>query len=356
MTITEIDEGRAGEFVGKALGDMASTMTVLLATIGDRVGLFQALDGAGPQTAVQVAERAGIDHRYAAEWLAGMTAAGYLDYDPAAETFSLPAEHAPVLAQEGGPVFFAGAWQEIAGALPQLDAIADAFRAGGGVRSADYGPTFWHGLERFTAGWFQNHLLPTWIPAMPAVQALLGQGCDVADVGCGAGQALVTLAQAYPGCRYVGYDLLPANVAQAEKAAIDAGVADRVRFDLLDATAGIPETFDVVFTFDVIHDAADPPALLRSIRHALRDGGRYVCLDINASHRLEDNIGPLGAVFYGFSVLYCMTSSLAAGGAGLGTCGFNEAVARQLGGEAGFTQFKRVPIDNPFNSLYEATP
>jgi SAM-dependent methyltransferase len=356
MTITEINAAKAEAFVGRALGDLASTMTVLLATLGDRVGLFRALDGAGPLTAVRVAERAGIDPRYTAEWLAGMTTCGYLDYDPRAATFTLPAEHAPVLAQEGGPVFFAGAWQEIAGALPHLDAIAEAFRAGGGVAAADYGPTFWHGLERFTAGWFQNHLLPTWIPAMPTVRALLEGGCDVADVGCGAGRALLTLAEAYPNARFVGYDLLAANVAQAERAAADAGVADRVHFEVCDAAAGIPESFDVVFTFDVVHDAADPPALLRSIRQALRDGGRYVCLDINSSHRLEDNIGPLGTVFYGFSVLYCMTSSLAAGGAGLGTCGFNEAVARRLGQEAGFSQFNRVPLDNPFNNLYEATP
>jgi SAM-dependent methyltransferase len=355
VSTSVFDETRAEAFVGKALGDLASTMTVLLATLGDRVGLFRALDGAGPLTPADVARRAGVHPRYAAEWLAGMTAAGYVTYDAGAQTFTLPAEHAPVLAQEGGPVFFAGAWEEIAGALPNLDAIGESFRTGGGVPSSDYGPSFWHGLERFTAGWFENHLLPTWIPAMPGVAALLERGCDAADVGCGAGRALITLARAFPSTRYTGYDVLPANVERARRLAADAGVSDRVRVEALDAAAGIPEQFDLILTFDVVHDAVDPRGLLRAIRRSLREGGRYVCLDINASHRLEENVGPLGAVFYGFSVLYCMTSSLARGGAGLGTCGFNERVARELCLEAGFADFRRVPLDNPFNNLYEAT-
>jgi SAM-dependent methyltransferase len=356
VTTTGIDESKADAFVGKALGDVASTLTVLLATIGDRVGMFRALDGAGPLNAEQVASRAGVNPRYATEWLAGMAAAGYLRYDPQGDSYELPPEHAPVLAHEGGPVFFAGAWQEITGAVPQLDGIAEAFRVGGGVPASEYGPTFWQGIERFTNGWFANQLLPIWIPAMPRVQDLLERGCDVADVGCGAGRALITLAQAYPTCRYVGYDQLDSNVARAEKLAADAGVADRVRFVAADVTPGLPDKFDVVFTFDVIHDAVDPVGLLRAIRQSLRPDGRYVCLDINASDRVEENIGPLGTVFYGFSMLYCMTTSLAAGGAGLGTCGFNEAVATKLGREAGFSAFQRVPIENPFNILYEGTP
>lgn len=354
MSTAVIDTARAEAFVGKALGDLAGTMTVLLAAIGDRVGLFRALDGAGPLTVEDVAGRAGVSPRHAAEWLAGMTAAGYLVYDSEARTFTLPAEHAPVLTHEGGPVFFAGAWEEIAGALPHLPAIAESFRTGGGVAPSEYGPTFWQGLERFTAGWFENHLLPTWIPAMPDVEERLERGCDVADVGCGAGRALVTMATAYPRSRYTGYDLLEANVARARTLAAGAGVADRVRFEVLDAAGGIPEQADVVFTFDVVHDAVDPRALLRAIREAIREGGRYVCLDVNASHRLEENVGPLGTVLYGFSILYCMTSSLASGGAGLGTCGFNEHTARELCREAGFSDLRRVPLDNPFNILYEA--
>jgi SAM-dependent methyltransferase len=191
---------------------------------------------------------------------------------------------------------------------------------------------------------------------MPAVARLLEGGADVADVGCGSGRGLITLAEAYPAGRYVGYDAVQVNVDRARQGAAAAGVDDRVRFELADAAAGLPESYDVVFTFDVVHDSADPLGLLTAVRRALRPGGRYVCLDINASDRLEENVGPLGTLFYGFSVLYCMTSSLAVGGAGLGTCGFTESVADDLGRRAGFSAFRRVPVDNPFNILYEALP
>lgn len=357
MTATaSVDQAKAEAFVGKALGDMASTMTVLMATLGDGAGLFAALRDAGGLRADEIAERAGTDRRYTREWLAGMTAAGYIEYDAATECFVLPDEHAPVLADEGGPVFFAGAWQEIAGALPHLDRIRTSLRTGGGVPPAEYGATFWDGLERFTAGWFGNLLLPVWIPAMPAVRSLLERGSRVADVGCGAGRALVALATAYPESRFVGYDAVPRNVERARRHAAEAGVDDRVSFEVRDATMGIPERFDVVFTFDVVHDAADPAGLLTAIRTSLEPGGRYVCLDINASHRLEENVGPLGTVFYGFSLLFCMTSSLGMGGKGLGTCGFTEPVVRVMCADAGFSELRRVPLDNPFNVLYEAVP
>ena len=167
------------------------------------------------------------------------------------------------------------------------------------------------------------------------------------DARCGSGRALVTLARAYPEGRYVGYDAVPANVERARGLAAEAGVDDRVRFEVSDVAAGLPGSFDVVFTFDVLHDAADPLALLRAIRQALRPGGRYVCLDINASDRVEDNVRPLGTIFYGFSVLYCMTSSLAVGGAGLGTCGSNEVIATALGRRAGISAFLPRPPRQP---------
>jgi hypothetical protein len=355
-TTAPVDEAVAEAFVGKALGDLAGMVSVLQAGLGDRLGLFRALADGGPATAEELAARTAITPRYAREWLAGLTAAGYLRYDPQTGTWTVPREHAAVLVQEDGPVFFGGVWEELLGTLPHLDAVAEAFRDGGGVPPDAYGPSFWRGLERFTGTWFANQLLPVWIPAMPTVARLLERGADVADVGCGSGRGLITLAQAYPGGRYVGYDAVQVNVDRARQSAAAAGVDDRVRFELVDAAAGLPETYDVVFTFDVVHDAADPHGLLTAIRRSLRPGGRYVCLDINSSDRLEENIGPLGTLFYGFSVLYCMTSSLALGGAGLGTCGFTESVAAELGRQAGFSTFRRVPVDNPFNILYEAAP
>jgi len=178
-------------------------------------------------------------------------------------------------------------------------------------------------------------------------------GARVADVGCGTGQALIALARAFPAITATGYDVHPPAVERARRAAAAAGVADRVAFQVLDVTAGLPESFDVITTFDVVHDAVDPLGLLRSIRDALRPGGRYLCLEINCSDQAAGNTGPIAALLYGFSILYCMTTSLAEGGEGLGTLGLPEPVLRQLAGKAGFTQVRHVEMDNPFNRLYE---
>lgn len=354
VTAGEPDPARAEAFVGKVLGDVAGHMATRFATIGDRLGLWKDLAAHGPATPAGLAARTGIAERYAHEWLAGCLSAGYVTYDPVSDTYALPPEHEPVLADEAGPVFFGGVLQLIEGLAATLDELYAAFRSGGGVPQASFPDRVYAGISRFTRGWFENHLLQTWIPAMPAVEAKLRAGCDVADVGAGAGEALIKLARAFPASRFTGYDIFPGQVELAREAVAEAGLADRVRMEICDVAGGLPDAFDVITTFDVIHDAIDPAGILQAIHAALRPDGRYVCLDIIASDRVEDHVGPLGTLFYGFSVHYCMTTSLAHGGAGLGTCGFNPAVVQRMCAEAGFRSVRRVDIDNPFNHLYEA--
>jgi SAM-dependent methyltransferase len=214
-------------------------------------------------------------------------------------------------------------------------------------------PDVWAGTSRFTAQWHQNMLVQQWLPLVPDTTAKLRAGARVADVGCGTGQALIALARAFPAITAAGYDVHQPAVERARRAAAEAGLADRISFEVLDAAAGLPESFDVITTFDVVHDAVDPLGLLRSIRDALRPGGTYLCLEINCSDQAADNTGPIAALLYGFSILYCMTTSLAEGGEGLGTLGLPEPVLRQLAGKAGFTQVRYVEMDNPFNRLYE---
>jgi SAM-dependent methyltransferase len=282
-----------------------------------------------------------------------MATAGYLNYDSASGRFNLPLEHAAALAHEGGPFFFGGSYQMLRAMNVVMDQVIQSFRNGGGVPQSAYPDEFWDGLERFSAGWFENLLLQQWIPAMPGVQAKLERGAIVADVGCGRGRALVKLAQAFPQSRYVGFDLFPPTVEQATRNAVKAGVGDRVRFEVRDASRGLWEQFDVITTFDVVHD---PMKLLRSIRAGLKDDGIYICLDSNCSDRLEQNVGPLGAIFHGVSVMHCMTTSLAHGGAGLGTLGFHERRVNDMCQEAGFGSIRKVPLENPFNNLYEIRP
>ncbi len=355
-TQQRIDQAKTNAFVGKVLADTAGLAVTVMSSIGDRLGLFKTLAGLGPATSEELAERAHVNERYAREWLSAMASAGYLEYEAATRRFTLPPEHVPVLAQEGGPVFFGGVQEEMVGLAGPVNQLMQAFRSGGGVPMEAYDPSTWEGVTRFTSGWFENLLVPVWLPAMPEVQANLERGALVADVGCGQGKALIKLAQTYPQSHFVGYDNFAPSIAQATANAQAAGVADRVRFEHRDVSEGLPEQYDVITTFDVVHDAVNPRGLLRAIRNGLRPGGCYVCLEINSSDKREENIGLLGAFFYSCSVLYCMTTSLAHHGEGLGTAGIPEPKMRELSAEAGFSHVRRVPMENPFNILYEITP
>ena len=350
-----VDESAVEAFVGRALGDLGGAMTTLFCALGDRLGLLKALETDGPVNSGDLAARLGLNERYVREWLRGMNAAGYLEYDLDSQQFSLPAEHAPVLAQETGPVFFGGVYQELMGSLAALDQVTDAFRAGGGAPQETYPSDLWEGMERFTASWFENLLLSEWLPAVPEVRAKLEQGAKVADVGCGAGRALIKLAGAFPNSRCSGFDAFGGQLDRARQNAAWAEIGDRVTFERRDvAAAGLPERFDLITTFDVVHDAVDPLALLKAIRAGLEPGGTYLLLEINCADHAHDNQGPIAQVLYGFSVLYCMTSSLAHEGAGLGTCGLPESRIRSLAAEAGFGRVTRV-AENPFNVLYALT-
>jgi SAM-dependent methyltransferase len=353
---SSFDQAKQEAFVGKVLGDTSATMTTILASIGDRLGLFKDLALNNASTSAELAARNGIHERYAREWLGGMANAGYLEYEPATRRFRLPPEHVAALAQENGRFFFGGVYQMIPAMLTVVEQVVEGFRDGGGVHQSAYPPAFWGGLERFSAGWFENLLLQQWIPAIPEVEGKLKRGASLADVGCGRGRAIIKLAQRFPSSRFVGYDVFPPAVEQATERAHAAGFGDRVTFQQLDAAKGIPEQYDVITTFDVVHDAVDPLGLLRAIHQGIRPDGHYVCLDVNCSDKLEENAGPLGAMFHGVSVFYCMTTSLANGGAGLGTLGFHEPKVRELCAAAGFSFVRRVPLEDPFNNLYEIKP
>jgi 2-polyprenyl-3-methyl-5-hydroxy-6-metoxy-1,4-benzoquinol methylase len=352
-TTTDAATDAASAFTGRVLGDTAAVATVVLAALGDRLGLFASLATDGPATSDELAARTGTDERYVREWSAGLIAAGYLERDAVDGRIVLPAAHLPTLAQEAGPTFFGGVYQELVGGIQRFHGVADAFRTGGGVALEDLHEDVWLGTERFTAGWHRNLLVQQWLPLMPEVEARLRAGARVVDVGCGAGRGAVALAKAFPACTVVGYDAHAPVVERARALATEAGVADRVSFAVLDAAEGLPERFDVITTFDVLHDAVDPQRLLTAIHEALTPGGVHVCLEINCADRAEDNVGPIATLLYGFSLLYCMTTSLAHGGAGLGTLGLPAARLRGLAARAGFGRVRHVEMDNPFNNLYE---
>jgi SAM-dependent methyltransferase len=351
-----MDMVRVQSFMNKVLGDLSGAVISVMCTIGDRLGFFKNLAVSGPATSEELASRAGANERYVREWLCAVTSAGYLEYNPDSQRYSLPPEHAMALALEGHPMFMGGVYQHLPGLFRPLNQVIEAFESGGGVPQSAFDDDFRAGMERISAVWFENLLVQQWISALPDVKFKLEQGALVADVGCGGGRALIELAQEFPHSRFVGYDSFGPAVARATANAEKAGVADRVRFEQYDVVNGLPEQYDLITTFDVIHDIANPKAVLEGFRKALLPGGTYMLLEINSSEKLEENVGPIGTMLYGTSVLYCTPTSLANGGEGLGTMGLPEPKVRDLCASAGFGSVRRLPIENPFNILYEVRP
>jgi SAM-dependent methyltransferase len=355
MITQTIDEAKLGAFMERALGDAAGLMASTLAALGDRLGLFESLAD-GPAASDELAAAAAVNERYAREWLRGMRAAGYVELERETGRYTMAPEQAQVLANEGGPAFLGGAFQLIFGYLHTIDRLTEAFRSGGGVPQSAYPADTWQGMGRFSRSFYDNLLVQRWVPMVPGVVQRLEHGARWADVGCGAGLAMIRLAEAFPASTFVGYDNFEGQLELARRAADDAGVSDRVRFELHDAAMGLPETYDVISTFDVVHDATDPTALVSAIRRALDRDGTYVMLEMNSADDPDENTGPLATLLYGVSVLYCMTTSLAHGGEGLGTCGLPEVRVRELCRRAGFGSIERIDLRDPLNSLYVVEP
>ena len=346
------DPERLKEFAKHVFGALSGAMTSAMICLGDRLGLYRSLANDGPADSSELARRTGLSERWVREWLHQQGAARVLEYRGDG-CFALTPEGRAVLADEHHPAFGCGMFASLPDTIAVVERMPEAFASGVGLDYDALGVGGASGVERGFAPWYRALLVPMALPRIEGVVPALERGARVADVGCGAGVALLEMAQAFPNSRYVGYDVFEPSVDRATTNANAAGVADRVSFHQLDASTGLLEPHDVITTFDVIHDAVDPRAMLRSIRKALRPDGVYVCLDINCSDRLEENAGPLGAMFHGFSVFYCMTTSLANGGVGLGTVGLHEPKVRELCAEAGFSSVRRVPLQNPFNNLYE---
>lgn len=342
-------------FMGRVLADMSGAMLGLMGIVGDRLGLFGRL-AAEPATAEELAQRAGIDDRYAREWLHALTCAGYVEHDPDTGRYSLPPEHAMVIAAEGAPTFLGGGYEQLAGFAGAIDRVIAAMSAGGGVSQAQYGSEMHRGMERMSAPWFDHQLVPEWIASIDGVEDRLLEGGLAADIGCGSGRALVALATAFPHVRLTGYDVFGPALARAQDNLRAAGVADRVELVLGDAADGLQGPFDLVTTFDMLHDAARPEQIAAAVRRSLSSDGVWLLVEIAAGETVEDNIGPAGTILYSTSVLFCTPTSIASGAEGLGTMGMPESSVRRLCADAGFAGVERLPVPSPFNAVYVARP
>jgi SAM-dependent methyltransferase len=352
---SDLDLEKAKQVAQTVIGDVATTVHGALCFIGDRMGLFKAMMNAGPLTVNALAAKAGLNERYVKEWLGAMAAARYVEYDDAAQTYLLTSEYAAALADEDSPFFIGSYFQMAQAAVTIAPKVAEAFKTGKGVTQAEYPAGFFESAERNSRTRYVHKLLRKWIPAMPHVVEILKAGGLGADVGCGGGRAAIMIAQAFPQSRFVGYDIHDESIERARRNAQDAGLADRVSFEVADGSRLPERKFDFISTFDVVHDAVDPAGLMSAIRRALKDDGTYLVQEVNVSNDVKDNIRPLGKMVYSVSTLYCMTTSLANGGAGIGTA-MGEPKAHELAAQAGFTRFTRLPINDDFAVLYELRP
>jgi len=275
VTQPTLDMEKAGAFAFKVLGDITAAQMSTLNAVADRLGLWGHLAGGGAATSAEFAARADIAERYAREWLAAMACHGYVGYDDATKRFAMAPEQAAVLADPDSPLYLATVFPMVRSYWANLDRLTEAFRTGGGVPQEHYDADWMCGFERFTRTGFRNNFAQDWVPALPQADAALRAGGAVADIGCGNGQALLFLARGYPDATLVGYDAYPPAVAAANANAEAAGLAERVRYEVCDATKGIPGRFDLITTFDVVHDMARPRPALAEIRRALKPEGTY---------------------------------------------------------------------------------
>ena len=351
----ELNWDRVKKFSAQVSNDIGAAMLGAMSYIGDRLGIFKSLAEGGAVTSAELAQKSGLDERYLREWLAAMTAAEYVAYDPASKRYSISPENAMILAREESPFFMGGFIQGIIPNLSVTPKVLQAFKDGKGVKQSEYPPETFESMERSTANMYRNQLVKHWLPAIPHVVKKLEEGGSALDVGCGSGRCAIALAKSFPKAKIFGFDAHPGSLDRARTNARAAGLGDRITFEVVDCTRLPAAQFDFISTFDVVHDSIDPVGLLRSIRAALKPGGTYLMVEVNVSARLEDNISAMGRMMYSMSTLYCMSVSLGGGGAGIGAC-MGEDKARALAKEAGFSSFERLPVKDLFSVLYELKP
>ncbi len=358
MTIDEqtppvtIDPDKLMGFVFRAVDEVGATLNSALVVMGDRLGYYRALAEHGPLTATRLAEISSTGDKYAREWLNAQAAGGYVDYDPASGTYALCAEHAIALTDESSPAFLPGLFQTAFGSVIDAPRIIELARSGDGLGWHEHSSEVHDGCERFFRPGYLANLVPNWLPALDGVVEKLHDGGSVADIGCGYGASSVLIAQAFPGARVVGSDYHEASIETARRRAAEAGVGDRTRFEVATATAFTGQDFDLVTTFDALHDMGDPVGAARRVFDALADDGTWMIVEPIAGDRIEDNLNPVGRVYYGFSTLLCTPASLSQSpGLALGTQA-GPARIRDVTLAAGFSRFSTV-ASTPFNNVFE---
>ena len=349
-----IDNDRLMDLMHTFVGDLGATMAAGNVVVGHRLGLYRELAEASGSSD-DIARRTQCDPRYIAEWLRGQAAGGYVTYDPTSDSYSLTEEQAFVLANPDGAVYAPGAFVLALGALKAEARVTNAFRTGDGIGWHEHDDDVFVGCEQFFRPTYLANLVSSWIPALDGVDVKLRAGAKVADVGCGLGASTILLAEHYPNARLFGYDYHAGSIELARKRAADAGVSDRVSFETASAQTFGGANYDLVATFDCLHDMGDPVGAARHIRNALAEDGTWLIVEPFAGDVVTDNLNPVGRVYYTGSTFLCVPNALSQpGGYSLGAQAGQRAIA-DIVSQAGFSRFRRA-AETPFNVVYEARP
>lgn len=350
-----IDPDKLMSFVFRAVDEVGATLNTALVVMGDRLGYYRSMADGRPVTPAELAERTGTGEPYAREWLSAQAAGGYVEYDPAERRYTLPAEQATALTDVSSPAYLPGFFQLAHGTVRDAPDILTAAVDGDGLGWHAHNGDVHHGCERFFRTMYNGHLLAEWLPALDGVVDKLTAGARVADVGCGHGASTILMAQAFPASTFVGSDYHAESIEVARQRAADAGVADRVTFEVAPATAFTGTGYDLVAMFDSLHDMGDPVGAARHVRRAVAEDGTWMVVEPMAGDRVEDNLNPVGRAYYGFSTLLCTPASLSQDvGLALGTQA-GPARIRDVATTAGFDAF-RTAASTPFNNVFEIRP
>jgi SAM-dependent methyltransferase len=348
-----LDDNKLREFLGRALVDLGGAVNAVLMSIGDELGLYKTL-ATGPQTPAELARNTGTNERYIREWLNCQAAGGYITYEKSTGKYSLSEEQELCLANPNGPVDLPGASLLARDFFHVRDRALENFRTGKGMEWGEHHPCLFHGTERFFRAGYNANLISSWIPALAGVEAKLKDGAIVADVGCGHGSSTILLAKAFPNSEFVGYDYHAPSVETATERSKDAG-ATNVRFEVADATGYEGKDFDLIAFFDCLHDLADPAGAARHARSALKADGSCMLVEPFAGDQVEDNLNPVGRLYYGASSLICVPVSLAQHGPALGAQAGERRLREIMIDQAGFSTMRRA-AETPFNIVLEARP
>jgi 2-polyprenyl-3-methyl-5-hydroxy-6-metoxy-1,4-benzoquinol methylase len=350
-----LNQDKLHEFLGKAIVDFGATFNAALIGIGDKLGLFKALAAGGPQTPAELAKRTSTSERYLREWLSAQAAGGYVSYDSSNGKFHLTEEQAFTMADETSPVFLPGAFQVALAATKAEEQLTERFKTGEGMGWHEHHHELFVGTERFFRPGYAANLIAAWIPALEGVDAKLKNGARVADVGCGLGASTILMAKSYPKSEFIGFDYHDKSIETAKQRAKEAGVGDRIRFEVAKAKDYPGKDYDFVTFFDCLHDMGDPAGASSHVHSTLKKDGTWMIVEPFAGDKLEDNLNPIGRAFYGASTLLCTPASLSqevglALGAQAGEKRIHDVVT-----SGGFSRFRRA-TQTPFNLVFEARP